>query len=50
MFGGRLVLGSLTNAQVLNSLRTYKMTMLKVRYQGGNNIKQKDIHDKPKNA
>jgi hypothetical protein len=47
---GNFGLGSLTNAQVLNSLRTYKMTMLKVRYQGGNNIKQKYIHDKPKNS
>lgn len=46
MFG----LGSLTNAQVLHSLRKYNMTMLKVRYHGGNNIKQRYIHDKPKNA
>ena len=36
---------SLTNLQALNSL-----SMLKVRYQGGNDTTQRSNHDKQKNA
>jgi hypothetical protein len=36
---------SFTNLQALNSL-----SMVKVRYQGGNDIKQRSNHDKQKNA
>jgi hypothetical protein len=41
---------SFTILQALNNLSKCKVTMLTVRYQGGNDTKQRSIHDKPKNA
>ena len=41
---------SLTILQALNNLSKCKVTMLTVRYQGGNDTKQRSIHDKSKNV
>ena len=39
-----------TNPQALSTLSKCKLAMLKVRYHGGNDTKERNVFDKPKNA